>query len=113
MIQVKAWGTTELIFKNDNFEVHRIAINGGGYCSRHMHRFKYNMFFVETGKVMIRVFNAENIDTTIICTNEKTIVAPGIEHQFEAESNSTVYEIYYTEPIGDDIIRMTVGGMRK
>jgi len=113
MIQIKVWGTTELVFKNDNFEVHRIFINAGGYCSRHIHRYKYNLFFVENGKLSVRIFKGENIDTTIITTNEKTIVAPGEEHQFEAETNATVYEIYYTEPIGEDIIRMTVGGMKK
>lgn len=113
MIQVKVWGTTELIFKNDNFEVHRIAVNEGGYCSRHMHRFKYNLFVVESGKMTVSIFNAENVDKTIVSTGEKTTVEPGVEHMFECDCNTVAYEIYYTEPIGEDIIRMTVGGMKK
>ena len=36
----KVWGKTANIFSNPNFEVHRIEVNKGGYCSKHKHKYK-------------------------------------------------------------------------
>mgnify|MGYP000713293983 FL=1 len=40
----KVWGKTANIFSNPNFEVHRIEVNKGGYCSKHKHKYKFNAF---------------------------------------------------------------------
>jgi len=38
----KIWGTTERIEANGVFEFHRIEIEAGGYCSKHLHKHKWN-----------------------------------------------------------------------
>jgi hypothetical protein len=50
----KVWGGTELIHANGVLEFHRIEFNKGFKCSEHAHEFKWNGFFVESGK-MIKV----------------------------------------------------------
>ena len=112
MIFSKAWGNTECIFQNYNFQVNRITIRKGGFCSKHKHNHKYNMFWVETGKLKISVWKNDYdlVDETILNLCQSTNVKPFEYHQFKALENTVAFEIYYTEPLGEDIIRETVGG---
>jgi quercetin dioxygenase-like cupin family protein len=114
MKQGKVWGETELIYKDGNFEVHRIKIKKGGYCSKHFHRFKHNMFFVEKGALRIKVWKKDYdlCDETSLIDQQKTSVCPGDLHQFVAFEDTVAFEIYYNEPIGSDIIRESVGGVK-
>ena len=52
----KVWGKTANIFSNPNFEVHRIEVNKGGYCSKHKHKYKFNAFYVESGELDIIIY---------------------------------------------------------
>ena len=47
----KIWGKTELIEANGSCEFHRIDFVKGGVCSKHKHEYKWNGFFVESGKI--------------------------------------------------------------
>jgi len=110
----KIWGSTDLIFSNDNFEVHRIFINKGGTCSKHKHQYKHNIFYVERGILNIKVWKKDYnlIDVTRLTQREMTDVPPGEFHQFEALADTVALEIYYSEPISGDIIRESVGGKK-
>ncbi len=55
MIAGKIWGQTELLEANGVLEFHRIEAQAGGVCSKHKHQYKWNGFFVESGKLIIRV----------------------------------------------------------
>ena len=46
MIAGKVWGTTELVERNGVLEFHRIVTKAGGVCSKHLHEYKWNGFFV-------------------------------------------------------------------
>ena len=52
----KIWGQTELIHANGVLEFHRIEFKAGFKCSEHEHQFKWNGFFVESGKMLVRVW---------------------------------------------------------
>lgn len=112
MKQGKTWGHTIRLFSNDNFEVHRICINQGYKCSTHYHRYKHNIFYVESGEITVHVEKSDYklVDITTLKTGEMTDISPGEKHHFEGIQDSIVYEIYYSEPIGNDIIRSNVGG---
>ena len=56
MKQGKVWGKTELICANSSLEFHRIDFKKGGVCSKHLHKFKWNGFYVMSGKLLIRNF---------------------------------------------------------
>ena len=112
MINGKVWGSTQKIFENQNFEVHRIEIKKGGYCSKHKHDYKHNLFFIESGQLEITVWKDGLEDTTTIGPLQTSDAKPGQFHQFNAKTNVIAYEVYYSEPISGDIIRETMGGIR-
>ena len=64
----KIWGGTELIHANGVLEFHRINFNAGYKCSEHAHEFKWNGFFVESGKMIVRVWQDDQglVDETIL-----------------------------------------------
>ena len=109
----KIWGTTSSIFQLNNVEVHRIEIEPGGYCSKHSHKFKYNMFYVESGTLEIKQWktDSELVDRTILTMGEQTSVPPDTFHQFKALEKTIAYEIYWVSLEPNDIKRETCGGM--
>ena len=113
-MQGKVWGSTQSLFSNDNFEVHRIQVKRGGVCSLHCHQFKHNIFYVETGALKISVHKNDYalVDDTILLAGDITDVKPNEYHTFEALDDTVAFEIYYSEPISGDIIRKSIGGMR-
>ena len=109
----KVWGSTEKVFDNGAVSIHRITIKKGAKCSKHKHKHKFNMFYVEQGFLKIHVWknDYELIDTTKLQAYQRMSVAPGEFHKFEATSDVIAYEIYYTEKDEGDIIREGVGSV--
>ncbi len=113
MIAGKTWGLTKPLFSNENFEVHRIEVKPKHHCSKHKHEYKHNMFFVETGKLRVKVWKSDYdlCDETLLHSGDIMDVAPGEFHQFETlEAYTIAFEIYYSEPISGDIVRERCGG---
>lgn len=102
----KIWGFTSEIFTNDTVSIHRIEANKNQKCSKHLHRYKYNMFFVESGKIIVRRWEQDSIIDTILSNQNSITIEPNIYHQFESLEDSIVYEIYYTKLHNNDIIRI-------
>ena len=116
-IQGKVWGKTSPVFFGNNVEIHRIEGKKGGFCSKHKHNAKYNMFFVESGKLEVTVFKdygSEVLeDVTVLGPQTSTTVAPGDMHQFRVLEDCVAYEIYWVELSATDIERENVGGYVK
>lgn len=112
----KIWGNTNTIFRKNNVEIARIEIAKGGYCSKHLHEFKYNMFFLESGQIRVTIFRQDALqtisDVTDLLPGKITVVEPKLYHFFEAIEDSIAYEIYWTELSETDIIRESVGGRK-
>ena len=64
----KIWGQTELIHANGVLEFHRIEFKKNVACSKHQHQFKWNGFYVESGKMLVRVWQKDYdlVDETIL-----------------------------------------------
>lgn len=107
----KVWGMTELIEANGALEFHRIEMKKGGVCSKHLHEFKWNGFFVESGKMLVRTWQKDYdlIDETIIGPGEYHKVKPGLYHQFKCVESGVAFELYWAEFNHNDIKRETVG----
>lgn len=107
----KVWGMTELVEANGVLEFHRIEMEKGGVCSKHLHEFKWNGFFVESGKMLIRVWQNDYdlVDETILDAGQYTKVKPGVYHQFECLEDGVAFELYWAEFNHNDIKRETVG----
>jgi len=113
-INGKVWGITQNIFFKNNVQIDRIEIKKGGYCSTHLHKHKYNMFFVESGEVDIEIWKNDYdlIDKTTLTSQQYTTVKPDEYHKFLAIQDSVIYEIYWVELSKEDIIRKNVGGLK-
>jgi|TARA_B100000900_G_C20542324_1_gene701023 mannose-6-phosphate isomerase-like protein (cupin superfamily) len=107
----KIWGKTEMIHKNGVLEFHRIEYNKGFKCSEHEHKFKWNGFFVESGKMLVRVWQDDQglVDETILEAGDFTMVKPGKFHQFEGLEDGVAFELYWAEFNHDDINRRSSG----
>ena len=107
----KIWGQTELIHANGVLEFHRIDFKAGGVCSKHKHQFKWNGFYVVSGRMKIRVWQRDYdlIDETILGPGDFTRVKPGLMHSFEGLEDGVAFELYWAEFNHDDIQRETVG----
>lgn len=109
----KIWGSTECIYSNNVLEFHRIEFKAGCKCSEHTHISKSNGFFVESGKMIVRVWQDNDqkglIDETILGPGDFTKVDPGKFHQFEGLEDGVAFEIYWAELKEEDIQRRSIG----
>ena len=112
----KIWGTTEPLIVTPLFEMHRLVIKPGFRCSLHVHRFKWNAFFVIFGELFIDLVAAD-VGAPVVVEHLSvggfTTVAPGLHHQFRTNDDgplTSALECYYTEPLSEDIVRRNVGG---
>ena len=101
----KIWGQTELIHANGVLEFHRIEFKSGIQCSKHQHKFKWNGFYVESGKMLVRVWQQGKqdglVDETILKAGDFTRVKPGLLHQFEGIEDGVLLNY-----IGQNLITM-------
>jgi len=109
----KIWGNTELVHANGVLEFHRIQFRAGYKCSEHYHKHKWNGFFVESGKMIVRVWQTADqeglVDETVLSAGDFTQVKPGLVHQFEGIEDGVAFELYWAEFNHNDIERRTVG----
>ena len=107
----KVWGQTELVHANGVLEFHRIEYKAKVTCSKHKHNFKWNGFFVESGEMIVRVWQNDYdlVDETVLKAGDFTQVKPGVYHQFEGVKDGVAFELYWAEFNHDDISRETVG----
>ena len=113
----KIWGNTELIHANGVVEFHRIEFKAGFKCSEHEHQYKWNGFFVDSGKMIVRVWQTADqkglVDETVLNAGDFTQVKPGLIHQFEGVEDGVAFELYWAEFSHNDIVRRTVGTKTK
>lgn len=107
----KIWGMTQELFTKNNVSIHRIVIQQNTRCSKHKHDHKHNLFYVESGQILIKEWKNEYdlIDETILRAGDMCDIKPGNYHEFQGLEDSVVYEIYYVELLDNDIIRENIG----
>jgi mannose-6-phosphate isomerase-like protein (cupin superfamily) len=106
----KVWGKTAQLFANAAFELHRLEVKAQHRCSKHKHATKFNGFYVESGTVLVTVWQPSGtVDQTHLKPGETMVVPPGVFHQFAAATDSIIFEFYWTELHSADIEREDVG----
>ena len=110
----KIWGETELILSNNSLEFHRIDYKKGGVCSKHLHEWKWNGFYVMSGQMKIRVWQKDYdlVDETILKAGDFTAVKPGLYHSFEGIESGVAFELYWAHFSHNDIQRESVGHLK-
>ena len=104
----KVWGFKIRMLETATTVVDLLTLKKGGFCSWHYHDFKYNLFIVLEGKVLIETEDY----TKVLVKNDYYAVSPKIKHRFIAKSKAKLMEVMYTNPVlEDDIIRLHQGGL--
>lgn len=110
----KVWGTTEKILDNPFCSFHVLNIHKGGVCSKHLHNFRSNGFYVIQGKLLIRTWKDDNVvDRTIVTSHQWTQIPPGNYHQFEALTDTYAIEVYWPEQCSQSDIKRETQGYKK
>ena len=92
----KVWGHTELIEHTSSFEFHRIEFKANHCCSEHYHKTKWNGFFVESGRMLIRTWpdhEEPNDSRPVIC--DQTILKAGEYYKVEPGKSQDVRNIEF------------------
>lgn len=104
---VKIWGTTAALVRSPLFEMHKLTIKPFHRCSKHIHEFKHNAFYVIEGTLHLDMAGR----TRTLKAGEHYTIKPKIAHQFRTGAEPCVaLEMYYTEALSDDIVRYNTGG---
>ena len=113
----KVWGLTRTLSADRNCEVHHATIEPNTWCSRHFHAWKWNLFYVIEGTLLVHFYRTEfetqPHQTFEIKKGESFKVAPRQWHKFESlcKENVELIEVYWAEDVvADDIVRADVGG---
>lgn len=56
----KVWGETSELFNINNVSINRLNVAKNRKCSRHYHQYKYNMFYVESGTIIVHTWENDN-----------------------------------------------------
>lgn len=117
MADSKVWGITEPLMLSPGMHMHRITFEAGGVCSEHYHQSRYNLFYVISGELLVRIWDGDRITEQVLRAHEFLSVEPLVRHQFEGVKSGVALEIYWPGTPGyvvdeNDITRFTQGFMR-
>lgn len=105
----KIWGTTTPLVVTPLFEMHRLDIKPWHRCSYHEHKFKHNAFFIISGVLFID--ESPHRPSHRLAAGNTLTIQPGTLHQFRTDGDAcAALEMYYCEPLSEDIHRRTEGG---
>ena len=103
----KTWGEKHNIFQNSLCETSVLHLEPWKRCSWHRHQAKYNLFYVLSGKLIIKLEGGKaNVLPGQIFTTR-----PGEWHEFQTNGEGAVIiEVMYVEYDSADIEREELGG---
>jgi len=102
-----SWGEKTNIFQNDLCEVSILELMPKQRCSWHIHRAKFNLFYVLEGELFIKTDKG----ISELQKGEFFTTHPGEPHEFQTATNpAKIIEIMYVKYDSQDIQRETLGG---
>jgi len=107
----KTWGEKWNLFRNDLCEVSLLYLKPNRRCSYHKHQTKFNLFFVVTGKLFIKMHDGVEVGITEVLARQSFTTRPLEPHEFQTKkSPAIVIEIMYVKYDPKDIEREDQGG---
>jgi mannose-6-phosphate isomerase-like protein (cupin superfamily) len=111
----KIWGTTEQVYHSPTVSRHSISINANHHCSIHYHKYKTNIFAIDSGELAVINYEGLNSSFVLLTAGDYYSVPPLLVHSFYAISNVTAHEIYcaqFGHQVDEqDIVRFNEGGV--
>lgn len=113
----KHWGVTRCIFTDKHCELHHATSVRKGYCSKHKHVTKPNMFYVLQGTLEVETFAKKSatspVRTDTVLRGQSLTIPAGVWHRFRALTEVDMIEFYWSELDREDIVRADEGGVEQ
>ena len=107
----KGWGWERWIVNCEEYCGKLLFFNQGKRCSWHYHKLKDEVFYLQSGKMIIRYGDTDDIDsckTTILHPGMNFHIPVGLRHQMEASEDSELFE-FSTQHFDSDSYRVIKG----
>lgn len=91
----KGWGYEDWICNSELYCGKLLFFREGKKCSWHYHKLKDEVFYLQSGKLLIHFGTGDSLeqaDTTTLEPGESFHVPPGLRHQMTALAESNVFE---------------------
>jgi len=107
----KGWGYEKLIINKSEYCGKLLFFNAGKKCSWHYHKIKDEVFYLQSGRMIVRYSDQDDLDKAdeiMLEPGMNFYIYPGLRHQMEAIENSELYE-FSTEHFDEDSYRIVKG----
>jgi len=107
----KGWGFEKWIVNNEEYCGKLLYFAKGKKCSYHYHKLKDETFYVQSGKLIVRYADHDNLeiaDETILNPGDKFHIYRGLRHQMEALEDTELFE-FSTQHFEEDSYRVIQG----
>ena len=107
----KGWGYEKWIVNKSEYCGKLLYFNAGKRCSWHYHVLKDEVFYLQSGRIIVRYSDEDDISNSEETTLEPGMnfhVYRGLRHQMEAIENSELFE-FSTEHFDSDSRRIQKG----
>lgn len=107
----KGWGWERWIVNSEKYCGKLLFFNKNKKCSWHYHKIKDEVFYVQSGRMIVRHSDQDDIEkceTTILNPGDNFHVYVGLRHQMEALEDTELFE-FSTEHFESDSYRIVKG----
>ena len=107
----KGWGYEKWIVNKDLYCGKLLFFNKGKKCSWHYHVKKDEVFYLQSGKMIVRYSDLDELseaEEIMLEPGMNFYIYPGLRHQMEAIEDSELYE-FSTEHFDSDSYRIIKG----
>ena len=107
----KGWGYEKWIINKPEYCGKLLYFEKGKQCSWHYHKVKDEVFYLQSGKLLVRHGDDEDINKakeTILEPGDAFYVYTGLRHQMYAIEDSELFE-FSTQHFDEDSYRITKG----
>ena len=107
----KGWGYEKWIVNKPEYCGKLLFFEKGKQCSWHFHEMKDEMFYLQSGKLLVKFGEEEDIakaEETVLQPGDNFYVYPGLKHQMYAIEDSELFE-FSTQHFDEDSYRVIKG----
>ena len=108
---LKGWGYEKWIVNKEEYCGKLLFFNAGKKCSWHYHETKDEVFYLQSGRMIVRYSDGDDLSTaeeTLLEPGMKFYIYPGRRHQMEAIEDCELFE-FSTEHFDSDSYRVVKG----
>jgi mannose-6-phosphate isomerase-like protein (cupin superfamily) len=107
----KGWGYEKWIVNKEEYCGKLLFFRADRQCSWHYHKIKDEVFYLQSGKMIVRYGDHDDIekaDQVLLEPGMNFYIYPGLRHQMQAIEDSELFE-FSTEHFDSDSYRVTKG----